>query len=127
MDIETDVDTFLAGEEDRLRVIPATLRGIAGDTGGEGVESKVLHASAGELEAVARGLDAVRGHLCRTCKVLEVEESLRIDGKYRGRGVCGSRPVVVVGRVLADPKLRRSGAGGAAFLKMRLGIARHGE
>ncbi|MBI4565886.1 MAG: hypothetical protein HY716_14455 [Planctomycetes bacterium] len=79
--IETDVDTFLAGEADRLRVIAFALRGMAGDMGGEGVESKVLHASAGELEALARGLDGVREHLCQNCKVLEVEESLRIGGK----------------------------------------------
>ncbi|MBI4564846.1 MAG: hypothetical protein HY716_09175 [Planctomycetes bacterium] len=57
MVIETDLDTFLAGETDRLRVIAFALRGLASDTGGGGVESKVLHASAGELEAVARATE----------------------------------------------------------------------
>ncbi|MBI4566249.1 MAG: hypothetical protein HY716_16310 [Planctomycetes bacterium] len=58
MDIETDVDTLLAREADRLRVIAFALRGLAHDPGAA-VEPKVLHASAGELEAVARGLDAL--------------------------------------------------------------------
>ncbi|MBI4563715.1 MAG: hypothetical protein HY716_03355 [Planctomycetes bacterium] len=81
MDIETDVDTFLAGEADRVRVIAFALRGMATDSGGGGSESKVLHASAGELEAVARELDTTRRHLCQTCKVLEVEESLHVGGE----------------------------------------------
>ncbi|MBI4563950.1 MAG: hypothetical protein HY716_04555 [Planctomycetes bacterium] len=50
MDIETDVDTFLAGEADRLRVIAFALRGLAGDTGGGGVEAKALHASADDCQ-----------------------------------------------------------------------------
>ncbi|MBI4565579.1 MAG: hypothetical protein HY716_12865 [Planctomycetes bacterium] len=81
MEIETDVDTFLAGEADRVRVVAFALRGMAGDAGGAGAESKALHASAGELDGVARKLDAVRERLCRSCKVLEVEEDLRIGGK----------------------------------------------
>ncbi|MBI4564315.1 MAG: hypothetical protein HY716_06450 [Planctomycetes bacterium] len=75
------MDTFLAGETDRLRVIAFALRGLAGDAGGEGVESKVFQATAAELDAIARGLDTARKHLCRSCKVLEVEESLQIGGK----------------------------------------------
>ncbi|MBI2970655.1 MAG: hypothetical protein HY716_16290 [Planctomycetes bacterium] len=82
MNVETDVDMFLAGEADRLRVVAFAHRGLAGDMGRGGLESKVLHASAAELEAVARRLDAVRVRLCRTCKVLEVVE---------GRGSVGSR------------------------------------
>ncbi|MBI4563718.1 MAG: single-stranded DNA-binding protein [Planctomycetes bacterium] len=37
------------------------------------------------------------------------------------------RPVVVVGRLMNDPKLRRSGTEGTPFLKMRLAIWRCGE
>ncbi|MBI4564277.1 MAG: hypothetical protein HY716_06255 [Planctomycetes bacterium] len=81
MEIETDVDTFLAGEADRLRVIAAALRGLVGELSGEGLESKVLHAAAGELEAVARRLDTAREHLCRSCKVLEVVGGLRVSGR----------------------------------------------
>ncbi|MBI4564312.1 MAG: hypothetical protein HY716_06435 [Planctomycetes bacterium] len=81
MQIGTDVDTFLAGQADRLRVVAAALRGLAGDAGGSTLDPKVLHASAGELEAVARRLDPAREHLCRSCKVLEVEESMKIGGK----------------------------------------------
>ncbi|MBI4563724.1 MAG: hypothetical protein HY716_03400 [Planctomycetes bacterium] len=80
MNIETDVDTFLAGEADRLRVVAFALRGLAHDTGGA-VEPKVLHASTAELEGVARGLDTVREHLCRQCKVLEVVGGLRVSGR----------------------------------------------
>ncbi|MBI4563717.1 MAG: hypothetical protein HY716_03365 [Planctomycetes bacterium] len=80
MDIETDVDTFLAEQADRLWFAAFALRGLAHDTG-VAIEPRVLHASAGELEAVARRLDTARRHLCRTCKVLEVEESVRIGGK----------------------------------------------
>ncbi|MBI4565649.1 MAG: hypothetical protein HY716_13225 [Planctomycetes bacterium] len=47
MDIETDVDTFLAGEADRMRVVAFAMRGLARDTG-DALEPKVLHASAGE-------------------------------------------------------------------------------
>ncbi|MBI4566237.1 MAG: hypothetical protein HY716_16250 [Planctomycetes bacterium] len=57
------------------------LRGMGGDMGGASIEPKVLHASAAELEAVARGLDAVRGRLGQTCKLLDVAESLRTRGK----------------------------------------------
>ncbi|MBI4564140.1 MAG: hypothetical protein HY716_05540 [Planctomycetes bacterium] len=78
MGIETDVDTFLAEQADRLRVIAAALRGLAGDMSGAALDPKVFHALASELEAVTRRVDAVREHLCRSCKVLEVEESLRI-------------------------------------------------
>lgn len=78
MKIETDVDTFLAGQADRLRVFAFALRGLVGDARGAGAEAKVLQASAGELEAVGRRLDAVRGQLCQSCKLLEVEESLKV-------------------------------------------------
>ncbi|MBI4303898.1 MAG: hypothetical protein HY665_06125 [Chloroflexi bacterium] len=81
MEFETDVDTFLAGEADRLRVVATALRGLASDMGADGAESKVIHASAGELEAVARRLGVIREHLCRSCKVLDVEEGLRIGGE----------------------------------------------
>ncbi|MBI4564436.1 MAG: hypothetical protein HY716_07070 [Planctomycetes bacterium] len=56
------------------------LRGLAGDAVAP-IEPKLLHASAAELEAVARRLDTTREHLCRSCKVREVEEKVRIGGK----------------------------------------------
>ncbi|MBI4564274.1 MAG: hypothetical protein HY716_06240 [Planctomycetes bacterium] len=62
-----------------FRVFAAQLAGAY--VTGVSVQPKVLHASACELEAVARGLDAVREHLCQECEVLEVEESLRVGGK----------------------------------------------
>lgn len=37
------------------------------------------------------------------------------------------RPAVVSGRLIDEPKLRRSGPGGAALLKMRLAVARRAE
>ncbi|MBI4563411.1 MAG: hypothetical protein HY716_01790 [Planctomycetes bacterium] len=78
MDIETDVDTFLAGEADRLRVIATALRGLAGDTGGKEAEAKVLRAAAGELDEIARWLDATRVKLCQRCRVLGIEKRVRV-------------------------------------------------
>ncbi|MBI4564313.1 MAG: hypothetical protein HY716_06440 [Planctomycetes bacterium] len=42
-------------------------------------------------------------------------------------GMSGSRPVVVAGRLMEEPKLRRSGFGEVPFLKMRLAVARRGK
>ncbi|MBI4563720.1 MAG: hypothetical protein HY716_03380 [Planctomycetes bacterium] len=80
MVIETDVDTFLAGKRDRLRVIATALRGLAhdGDGTGESLEPKVLHAASGELVEIARRLAATLGKLCHRCRLLEVEERVRV-------------------------------------------------
>ncbi|MBI4566756.1 MAG: hypothetical protein HY716_18935 [Planctomycetes bacterium] len=43
MEIETDVDTFLAGEADRLRVVAFALRGSLANTGEASIEPMVLH------------------------------------------------------------------------------------
>ncbi|MBI4564625.1 MAG: hypothetical protein HY716_08040 [Planctomycetes bacterium] len=80
MEIETDLDTFLAGEADRLRVIATALRGLARDSDatGESIESKALRGAAGELDGIAMRLDAVRREICQCCRMLEVEERVRV-------------------------------------------------
>lgn len=89
-EVDGDVGTLLLGLGDRLLAHASSLRGLANERGDEAFpEGRVQRAIAGDVEEIARRIDAVRVGLCGRCRMLDVVEGFRVgapdDRRHRGR------------------------------------------
>jgi len=71
----TDIETRLVSLADQLRVCGQALGSMAAEAGDRtSIEGRVQGELAARLDAVARQLDIIRPHLCRSCRTVAVVE-----------------------------------------------------